>query len=383
VTLAQARPGDVGGWFAERYGREPDGIWFAPGRVNLMGGPDYTEMFVLPFAIGAGVTVAAARRPDRRIALISRQEPAERVLLDLDTLEPGSVPGWTAYPAGVAWALGQAGHLSGGADIAVDADLPAGAGLSSSAALEGAVALALTELYQVPVPRDELAVLTRRAENEFVGVPSGIMDQFAVLLGQAGHALLLDCRDLSWTPVPLDPAAAGLELLVIDTGTRHAIGDGRYGERRRACEQAAIALGARSLRDISEADLARLADPSLRRAAGHVLAERRRVLQAAGLLRAQDYAAAGALLTTSHESMRDRFGVSWPQADEAVAAAVDAGASGARMTGGGFGGCVVALTPADRAAAVRAAVAGRFAGRQWTAPGYVDATPSGAARRVR
>jgi galactokinase len=226
-------------------------------------------------------------------------------------------------------------------------------------------------------------VLTRRAENEFVGVPSGIMDQFAVLLCQAGHALLLDCRDLSWTPVPLDPAAAGLELLVIDTGTRHAIGDGRYGERRQACEQAATALGARSLRDISEADLARLADPSLRRVAGHVLAERRRVLQAAGLLRAQDYAAAGALLTTSHESMRDRFGASWPQADEAVAAAVDAGAAGARMSGGGFGGCVVALTPADRAAAVRAAVAGRFAGRGWAPPGYVDATPSGAARRVR
>jgi galactokinase len=156
---------------------EPDGIWFAPGRVNLMGGPDYTEGFVLPFALGAGVTVAAARRPDRRIALASRQRPGEPVLLDLDALEPGQPAGWAAYPAGVAWALRQAGHLEGGADVAVDADLPAGAGLSSSAALECATALALTELYQVTVPRRELAALARRAENEFVGVPTGIMDQ--------------------------------------------------------------------------------------------------------------------------------------------------------------------------------------------------------------
>ena len=387
MTESQPAPHEAGGWFAghrfaRQYGRPPDGIWFAPGRVNLMGGPDYTEMFVLPFAIGAGVTAAAARRPDRRIALISRQAGEETVVADLDSLEPGSVTGWAAYPAGVAWALRRAGYLSGGADVAIDADLPAGAGLSSSAALECAVALALTGLYQVAVPRPELAALARRAENEFVGVPSGIMDQIAALQSRAGHALLLDCRSGTAAAVPLDPAAAGLTLLVIDTRARHALGDGRYAGRRRACEQAASALGARSLRDVTEQELARLADPALRHLAGHVLAERRRVLRAADLLRAGNQAAIGRLLTASHESLRDSFGVSWPEADEAVAAAIDAGAAGARMTGGGFGGCVVALIPAERAAQVRAAVAGRFARRQWPAPHYLDAVPSAAARRV-
>jgi galactokinase len=369
-------------WFAEQYGREPDGIWFAPGRVNLIGGPDYTEGFVLPFALGAGVTAAAARRSDRRIALVSRQAGGEPVRLDVDTLEPGSVAGWAAYPAGVAWALLRAGYLPGGADVAIDADLPAGGGLSSSAALECATALALTGLYQTPVRRPELAALARQAETEFVGVPCGVMDQIAALLGRAGHALLLDCRSGSATAVPLDPAAAGLTLLVIDTRVRHALGDGRYAQRRQACAAAASALGVRALRDVTDEDLARLADPALRRLSQHVIAEYRRVLRAADLLRAGDLAAIGPLLTESHHSLRDRFEVSWPQADEAVAAALEAGAAGARMTGGGFGGCVVALAPAERATQVRAAVTDRFTRRHWPAPGYRDAVPSGGARQV-
>jgi galactokinase len=342
---------------------------------------------VLPFALGAGVCAAASRRSDGRIALSSRQAGGEPVVLSIDTLEPGSVDGWAAYPAGVAWALREAGYLPGGADVAIDADLPAGAGLSSSAALECAVALALTGLYQVPVPRRELADLARRAENGFVGVPTGIMDQIVALLGQAGHALLLDCRAGTAEPVPFDPAAAGLTLLVIDTRVRHALGDGRYAERRRACEQGALALGVRSLRDVTDdRDLARLSEPSLRRVCGHVLAEKRWVLRAAELLRAggpQDVAAIGELLTTSHYSLRDQFGVSWPQADEAVAAAIDAGAAGARMTGGGFGGCVVALVPADRAAQVRGAVTERFNRHHWPAPRYLDGVPSDGGRRLR
>src|SRR5690349_11797256 len=254
-------------YFTERHGREPQATWFAPGRVNLLGGPDYNEVFVLPFALGAGVCVAASRRSDRRLALVSRQQGGEPVLLDIDALEPGSVTGWAAYPAGVAWALREAGYLDGGADLAIDADLPAGAGLSSSAALECAVALALTGLYQVQVPRPELAALARRAENEYAGLPTGIMDQFAALLGRPGHALLLDCRTGTETAVPLDPAAAGLALLVIDTRVRHAVGDGQYGNRRQACEQAAAALGVRSLRDVVDDPWlasrapARLADP--------------------------------------------------------------------------------------------------------------------------
>jgi len=384
ISVTPAGPPDAAAWFAENYGRGPDGLWFAPGRVNLMGGPDYTEGFVLPFALGAGVTVTAARRKDRRITLVSRQQKTEPIVLDIDTLEPGSVKGWAAYPAGVAWALRQADYLESGADIAIDADLPAGAGLSSSAALECATALALTELHQVPVPRPELAALARRAENDFAGVPSGIMDQIAALLCQAGHALLLDCRTGTGTPVPLDPAAAGLTLLVIDTRAGHALGDGRYAERRRACEQAAAALQVRALRDITEGDLARLSsDPPLQRLAGHVLAEQRRVLHAAGLLQAGDQASLGPLLTASHHSLRDRFRFSWPQADEAVAAAVEAGAKGARMTGGGFGGSVIALIPADRATQVRENVTDRFSSHHWPAPDFLDAVPSAAARRLR
>jgi galactokinase len=384
IRVIPAGPPDPAAWFAETYGREPDGVWFAPGRVNLMGGPDYTEGFVLPFALGAGVTATAARRKDRRIALTSRQQPSKNVLLDIDALEPGSVPGWAAYPAGVAWALRQAGHLAKGADIAIDADLPVGASLSSSAALECATALALTELHQVPVPRPELAALARRAENDFAGIPSGIMDQIAALLSRAGHALLLDCRTGTGTPIRLDPAAVGLALLVIDTRIGHAVGDGRYAERRRACERAASALHVRSLRDVTDAgQLARLnGDPSLQRLAGHVLDEQRRVLQAADLLQAGHQASLGPLLTASHHSLRDRFRFSWPQADEAVAAAIEAGAKGARMTGGGFGGSVIALIPANCSTQIRQNVTARFARHHWPAPHFLDAEPSEAARRL-
>jgi galactokinase len=379
VTVPDPAP-----FFTERYARRPEGTWFAPGRVNLIGGPDYNEVFVLPFALGAGVCVAASRRSDRLIVMASRQAGGEPVVLDIDALEPGSVTGWAAYPAGVAWALRQAGYLAGGADLAIDADLPAGAGLSSSAALECSVALALTELYQVAVPRRELAALARRAENEFAGVPTGIMDQLAAFLGQAGNALLLDCRTGTETTVPLDPAAAGLTLLVIDTRARHALGDGQYRNRRQACEQAAARLGVRSLRDVvaDPGAPARLADPALRSVCEHVIAEHGRVLRAAELLRAGRPAALGDVLTASHRSLRYRFRMSWPQADAAVEAAIDHGALGARMTGGGFGGSVVALVPAGQEAAVRAAVSSRFGQQHWPVPHYLPAVPSAGARRV-
>jgi galactokinase len=384
---SRKRPGsaDAGGWFARQYGREPEGVWFAPGRVNLMGGPDYNEVFVLPFALGAGVSAAASRRADGRIALTSRQADGGPVLLAVDTLEPGSAGGWAAYAAGVAWALREAGCPVGGADVAVDADLPMGAGLSSSAALECSVALALTELHELVVPRRELAALARRAENDFAGVPTGIMDQLAALLCRAGHALLLDCRTGTGTAVPLDPAAAGLALLVIDTRARHTLADGRYAARRQACADAASMLGVRSLRDVTgdAGTLARLADPVLQRPARHVISENRRVLVAAELLRAGDPAGIGGLLTASHLSLRDEFEVSWPQADAAVEAAVGAGATGARMTGGGFGGSVIVLVPADRGGQVRRAVTERFARHRWPAPRYLDAVPSAGARRVR
>jgi galactokinase len=370
VTAVGAARGAV--WlFAERYGREPDGVWYAPGRVNLIGEhTDYNEGFALPFAISAGVYVAAAARDDGVVAATSRQHGETVVTVPVATLAPGRVDGWAAYPAGMAWALLSAGHR-------------VGAGLSSSAALECASGLALADLYQLALRRPELAALGRRAENEFVGAPTGLMDQLAVLLCEAGHALLLDCRAGTGTSVPLDTAAAGLVLLVIDTRVQHELTDGGYGSRRRACEHAAHALGVRSLRDIAEVGLLdRLGDPVLRRRARHVVTENRRVLQTVELLRAGQLSDVGSLLTESHASLRYDFAVSWPEADAAVEAAIEAGAYGARMTGGGFGGSVIALAPAGVAAAVTAEVEARFARRGWRAPAVTRTQPSQSAHKL-
>jgi galactokinase len=277
-----------------------------------------------------------------------------------------------------------AGYPVGGISLAIDADLNPGAGLSSSAALECAVALALADLHGLTLSRPELALLARRAENDFVGAPTGIMDQMAVLACQQGHALLLDCRSQAGTAVPLDPARSGLALMIIDTRARHELTDGGYASRRLACEEAARALGAPALRDIGDvADLGRLADPLLRRRARHVVTENQRVLLTAELLRAGQVAEVGPLLTASHASLRDDFEVSWPEADAAVAAAAGAGALGARMTGGGFGGSVIALIRADRAAEVSQSVSERFARDGWVAPAFAAAVPSASAGRVR
>src|SRR5580692_12701415 len=219
--------------FAARFGGAPDGVWLAPGRANLMGEhTDYNDGFVLPFALSQATTAAAARRTDGRLLLCSRQEPDDVLEIALDGLAPGTVTGWGAYPAGVAWALRSAGYRVPGACIAIDSDVPAGAGLSSSAALECATALALTSLGGLDVPRAELVTIARRAENEFAGVPTGIMDQSASLLCRAGHALLLDCLSLEAAQVPFDPAAARAVLLLINTRARHELTDGEYGRRR-------------------------------------------------------------------------------------------------------------------------------------------------------
>jgi galactokinase len=376
--------------FKGRFGGAPDGVWLAPGRANLMGEhTDYNDGFVLPFALSQATTAAAGRRTDGRLLLCSSQEPDGLLEIALDGLAPGTVTGWGAYPAGVAWALRSAGYQVPGACIAIDSDVPGGAGLSSSAALECATALALTELDGVPVPRGELAAIARQAENEFVGVPSGIMDQSASLLSQAGHALLLDCRSLDRSQVPFDPAAAGSRLLLINTRARHALSDGGYGRRRAECEEAARLLGVSSLRDVTDAgDTARLADPVLRRRARHVVTDNQRVLQVTGLLRGSPgdlrntYREIGRLLTQAHSSLRDDFEISWPEADAAVEAALAAGALGARMMGGGFGGCVLALVPETASGPVRGAVSEAYARQGWTAPEFLEAVPSDHARRL-
>jgi galactokinase len=375
-------------------GGRADGVWLAPGRANLMGEhTDYNEGFVLPFALGQGIVAAAARRddsPGRRLVLCSAQEPGSVVEVSLDGLSPGQVSGWAAYPAGVAWALAAAGYSVPGACIAFDSDVPAGAGLSSSAALECATALALTELAGVSVDRRELAAIARRAENEFVGVPSGIMDQSASLLCRRGHALLLDCRSLETSQVPFDPAASGARLLLINTRSRHELTAGEYGRRRAECAEAARLLGVPSLRYLTDvADVYRLTDPVLRRRARHVVTDDQRVLEVVGLLTRASasgsgdvFGEIGRLLTQAHVSLRDDFEVSWPEANVAVDAAVAAGALGARMIGGGFGGSVLSLVRAEAAEAVRAAVAEAFGRRAWTAPEFLPADPSDSARRL-
>jgi galactokinase len=380
-------PGAVGELFRSRFGGTADGVWLAPGRANLMGEhTDYNEGFVLPFALGQGVAAAAARRADRRLVLCSAQEPGGPVDVALDGLAPGRVTGWAAYPAGVAWALAAAGYEVPGACLAIDSDVPAGAGLSSSAALECATALALTELAGLAVDRRELAAIARRAENEFAGVPSGIMDQSASLLGRRGHALLLDCRSLETSQVPFDSGASGAGLLLINTRAGHELTASEYGRRRAECEQAACLLGVRSLRYLTDvAELDRLDDPVLRRRARHVVTDDQRVLEVVEWLTsgsAGAYPEIGRLLTRAHRSLRDDFEISWPQADVAVEEALAAGALGARMIGGGFGGSVLALVRADAADAVRAAVAEAYAGRSWTTPEFLAAAPSASARRL-
>ncbi len=384
--MTAGRASEAAAWFAQSYGAPPAGIWFAPGRANLIGEhTDYNNGWVLPFALDRGVAVAAGPRADGMLAARSRQAPGIPATAPVAALTPGAVTGWAAYPAGVAWALHAEGHPVPGVSLAFDSDLPQGAGLSSSAALECATALALTELAAIALPRPRLAALARRAENDFVGVPSGIMDQSASLLCEDGHALLLDCLTGETTAVPFDPAAAGLRLVIIDTRARHELTGGDYASRRSQCEAAAAALGVASLREVpgDGERLAGIADPLLRRRARHVITDNQRVHAVVGLLRDGAIRETGPLLTASHVSLRDEFEISWPVADAAVETAVAAGALGARMIGGGFGGSVIALVPADRDEAIRAAVRDAYASRGWQGPDFLAATPSASAHRLR
>ncbi|MEU8760795.1 galactokinase [Streptomyces sp. NPDC048659] len=376
--------------FAALYGAAPEGVWEAPGRVNLIGEyTDFNEGFVLPLALPHTAAAAVSRRDDGVLRLHSADIGGGVVRLDVETLEPlsgASGYGWAAYPAGVVWALRAAGHPVTGADVHLTSTVPTGAGLSSSAALEVVTALALNDLFGLGLSRPELAVLAQRAENDFVGVPCGVMDQMASACATEGHALYLDTRDLSYRQVPFDLAARGLGLLVVDTRVKHALGDGAYAERRAGCEAGARALGVRALRDVPAAQLsdslARLDDETVRRYVRHVVTDDDRVERVIALLDAGDPAAVGPLLTEGHASLRDDLRVSCPELDLAVGAANAAGALGARMTGGGFGGSAVVLVAADRADAVAAAVGRAFAEAGHGAPGIFPAVPSAGARRV-
>ena len=367
------------------------GRWSAPGRVNLIGEhTDYNEGFVLPFAIDRRTTVELTPRDDRVLRIRSTFDAtAAEIALDQlqDAVAAGSIAGWSTYPLGVAWALGRHGAdltRVAGADLLIDSTVPVGAGLSSSAAIESAVALALDEVWALGLSRETLARVGQLAENAVVGAPTGIMDQTASLLGRADAAVFLDCRTLEAESVPLGLEPAGLAVLVIDTKVHHAHATGGYRERRASCEAGAVALGVTSLRDVSTGDLARAAevldDVTFRRVR-HIVTENARVLETVAVLRAAGPREIGPLLDASHVSMRDDFEISVPELDLAVDTARAAGALGARMTGGWFGGAAIALVPSDRVAAVGTAVAAAFAARGFREPELFTVAPAEGARR--
>jgi galactokinase len=371
--------------FEERAGRRPDGLWAAPGRVNLIGEhTDYNDGFVLPVAIDRRAVVAAARRPDDRFRCWSLQVEGGADVR-VDDIGPGRASGWSAYPQGAAWVLRRRGVPVGGVDVLVDSDVPPGAGLSSSAALICGVAVALVELFDARLGPVELALAGQEAEREMTGAPVGVMDHMAAMLGRAGHALFVDTRSLDHEAIALDFEVRGLQLVIIDTGVAHRVAEGAYAERRAACKEAAHLLGVAALRDATIEALeaaARRLGPALSRRARHVVTENARVLEAVSLLRQGTVAALGPLLNASHRSLRDDYEVSVPELDVAVSAACAAGALGARLTGAGFGGSVLALVPSDRYEGVRATVLRDFAAAGFSEPSVFSVETGGGAGRI-
>ncbi|MEU6802461.1 galactokinase [Streptomyces neyagawaensis] len=374
--------------FEELYGTAPDGVWAAPGRVNLIGEhTDYNDGFVMPFALPHTTVAAVSRRTDGVLRLHSSDVDAGVVELTLDGLAPETDRGWTAYPAGVVWALREAGHAVTGADVHLTSTVPTGAGLSSSAALEVVVALALNDLFDLGLKGWQLARLCQRAENVYVGAPTGIMDQTASACCEQGHALFLDTRDLSQKQIPFDLAAQGMQLLVVDTQVKHSHSEGEYGKRRAGCEKGAALLGVDALRDVAyddlDATLGRLGDEEeVRRLVRHIVTENHRVEQVVALLEAGETRAIGPVLIEGHASLRDDFRISCPELDLVVDTAIASGALGARMTGGGFGGSAIVLVESADADTVTKAIQEAFAAADFTTPRVFVAVPSAGARRV-
>ncbi|MGW7572574.1 galactokinase [Streptomyces sp. NPDC054765] len=390
--------------FTAVYGAAPTGTWAAPGRVNLIGEhTDYNDGFVMPLALPHTTLAAASARTDGVLRLHSGGADGGIVELRIDALRPATGAasealetsrgeaqhsgGWAAYPAGVVWAMREAGLPVGGADLHYDSTVPTGAGLSSSAALEIVTALALNDLYALGQEPQRLAQLAQRAENAFVGVPCGIMDQTAAACCTEGNALFLDTRDLTRRQIPFDLAGEGLRLLVMDTRVKHELGDGAYAERRAGCERGARALGVRALREVPYAHLPQALDelagePVVQALVRHIVTENQRVEEVIARLDAGRTRAIGPLLTAGHASLRDDFKISCRELDLAVDTANAAGALGARMTGGGFGGSAIVLVEEAGATAVGAAVTEAFAAAGHATPRIFEAVPSAGAHRV-
>ncbi|WP_245663359.1 galactokinase [Nocardia inohanensis] len=364
------------------------GRWYAPGRVNLIGEhTDYNDGYVLPLAVPLGVTCTVTARSDEMVRLRSHQAPGDAVSETLEALTAGGwseLPGWSHYPLGVIREFERRGHEITGLELELDGTVPMGAGLSSSAAVCCSVAVALRDLFAPELSADEIIDIARAAENVYVGVPTGVLDQSASMLCTAGHVLFLDVRSGGRVQIPFELERFDLELLVIDTGSPHRLVDGEYARRRTETAAAAAQLGVPSLRDVTEPEAVEaLADPVLRRRARHVVTENARVLEVATqLLTGADPRAIGPILTAGHRSLRDDYEVSAPQLDTAVASALAAGAHGARLVGGGFGGSAIALVDRGRTGAIGSAVREAFADSDFHPPRTFAVTPAAGARRL-
>jgi galactokinase len=366
--------------FRQVFGAEPEGVWAAPGRVNLIGEhTDYNEGFVMPFALP--FYAAAAVSKSATWEFHSTYGNGDTVRADsLGSSVGDGVDGWAGYLAGVAWALNEAGYPVSPVRVAIHSDVPHGAGLSSSAALECAILIALADLYGHEIDRAEAARIAQKAENEYVGAPTGVLDQSASLLCTEGRVMFMDCRDLSREQVPFDLASENLTMLVIDVNAPHRHADGEYASRRADCEEAARQLGVPFLRDAPRH--ARLEDDRLNRRLRHIITENERVLDTMKILKGGSVAGIGELLTASHASMRDDYEISCTELDSAVDAALGAGALGARMTGGGFGGSAIALVESPAAPKVEAAVIEAAAAKGLRTPRIFVARAAAGAHRV-
>ncbi|MCA9980420.1 MAG: galactokinase [Anaerolineales bacterium] len=372
--------------FTEQYGEPPAVVVRAPGRVNLIGEhTDYNDGFVMPLAIDRAFWLALRPRQDNHVSVRSLNVN-ETALFTLTGLHKGS-ESWVEYVKGVAWALQESGHTLNGFEGVLVSDVPMGAGLSSSAALELAIARAFAEVSRLDWDPAEMALLAQKAENQWVGMNCGIMDQMISAAGQAGHALFIDCRDLSSESVPLPKGTA---VVILDTATRRGLVDSAYNERRAQCEAAAKFFGVPALRDVSVADLEARGEaletlnPLIYRRAKHVITENERVQQAKNALRAGDAERAGQLMDASHVSLRDDFQVSSEALDTMVwLARQQDGCWGARMTGAGFGGCAVALVQADKAAKFAAQVTKMYKRQMDLDPAVYICQPTDGAAVVR